>query len=264
MSLEASTGASLPPPPNPPAPRGARRSGHPPDLSPAPPPPTFRRSLGLPTTIGFHDIFGFEPDLLAMVPQPVHAILLLFPITEASEKARREQAEQSANNNAASEAVSPAVWFTRQTIGNACGTIGVLHAVANTQHEYPIADDSWFARFFAATRTMTPVERAAHLEADDSLEHAHAGAASSATSSTAVPEADEEVDLHFVALVHVDGGLYELDGRKDAPVRHGDTSAESFLLDAGAVVKKFVQMGGDSLSFNAIAMGPSAGGDAMF
>ena len=107
---------------------------------------------------------------------------------------------------------------------------------------------------------MTPVERAAHLEADDSLEHAHAGAASSATSSTAVPEADEEVDLHFVALVHVDGGLYELDGRKDAPVRHGDTSAESFLLDAGAVVKKFVQMGGDSLSFNAIAMGPSAGG----
>ena len=43
-------------------------------------------------------------------------------------------------------------------------------------------------------------------------------------------------------------------------MRHGDTSAESFLLDAGAVVKKFVQIGGDSLSFNAIAMGPSAGG----
>ena len=63
-----------------------------------------------------------------------------------------------------------------------------------------------------------------------------------------------------MALVHVDGGLYELDGRKEAPVRHGDTSAESFLLDAGAVVKKFVQAGGDSLSFNAIAMGPSAGG----
>lgn len=258
-------GRQSPPPASPPrAPRRPPQRTSIRQISPAPPPPTFRRSLGLPTTIGFHDIFGFEPDLLAMVPQPVHAILLLFPITEASEKARREQAEQSANNNAASEAVSPAVWFTRQTIGNACGTIGVLHAVANTQHEYPIADDSWFARFFAATRTMTPVERAAHLEADDSLEHAHAGAASSATSSTAVPEADEEVDLHFVALVHVDGGLYELDGRKDAPVRHGDTSAESFLLDAGAVVKKFVQMGGDSLSFNAIAMGPSAGGDAMF
>lgn len=228
--------------------------------------PDLRRSLGLPTEIGFHDIFGFEPDLLAMVPQPVHAILLLFPITEASEKARLEHAA-TRNNDAASDdapVVSPRVWFTRQTIGNACGTIGVLHAVANTQHEYSIADDSWFARFFAATRAMTPAERAAHLEADDSLESAHAGAASSVASSTAVPTPDEEVDLHFVALVHVDGGLYELDGRKEAPVRHGDTRAESFLSDAGAVVQKFVQMGGDSLSFNAIAMGPSAGGDAMF
>ena len=182
-----------------------------------------------------------------MVPQPTHAILLLFPITEASEKARLEHASTRNDDDAAS-VVSPSVWFTRQTIGNACGTIGVLHAVANTQHEYSIADDSWFARFFAATRTMTPAERAAHLEADDSLEAAHAGAASSVASSTAVPTPDEEVDLHFVALVHVDGGLYELDGRKEAPVRHGDTSAESFLLDAGAVVKKFVQAGGNSLS----------------
>ena len=251
---------SRPTRPRPPPPR--RRTSNP-DLT-RPIAPNLRRSLGLPTEIGFHDIFGFEPDLLAMVPQPTHAILLLFPITEASEKARLEHASTRNDDDAASDLVSPGVWFTRQTIGNACGTIGVLHAVANTQHEYSIADDSWFARFFAATSTMTPAERAAHLEADDSLEAAHAGAASSVASSTAVPTPDEEVDLHFVALVHVDGGLYELDGRKEAPVRHGDTSAESFLLDAGAVVKKFVQAGGDSLSFNAIAMGPSAGGDAMF
>ena len=141
--------------------------------------------------------------------------------------------------------------------------MGMMPGIPKEARDVEI-DDRQIARIEGIIRSMTPAERAAHLEADDSLEHAHAGAASSATSSTAVPEADEEVDLHFVALVHVDGGLYELDGRKDAPVRHGDTSAESFLLDAGAVVKKFVQMGGDSLSFNAIAMGPSAGGDAMF
>lgn len=259
MSLEASTGARPPhqSPPRPPRPP-LLASGHPDLTRPSLPP--FGRSLGLPTEIGFHDIFGFEPDLLAMVPQPVHAILLLFPITEASEKARLEHAATRTNDAAS---VSPRVWFTRQTIGNACGTIGVLHAVANTLNEYSVADDSWFARFFAATRAMTPTERAAHLEADDSLEAAHAGAASSVASSTAVPTPEQEVDLHFVALVHVDGGLYELDGRKDAPVRHGDTAPESFLLDAGAVVKKFVEQGGDSLSFNAIAMGAN-GGDAMF
>ena len=46
---------------------------------------------------------------------------------------------------------------------------------------------------------------------------------------------DDEVNLHFVALVHVDGGLYELDGRKNTAVRHGDTTAESLLADSGHV-----------------------------
>ena len=214
VSLEASTGASLPR--HPPRPR------RPPQRTSArsltrPPPPTFRRSLGLPTTI------EVPRHLRLRTRPPRHGPAArardppALPHHRASEKARREQAEQSANNNAASEAVSPAVWFTRQTIGNACGTIGVLHAVANTQHEYPIADDSWFARFFAATRTMTPVERAAHLEADDSPRARACGAASSATSSTAVPEADEEVDLHFVALVHVDGGCTSWTGARTRP-----------------------------------------------
>lgn len=38
---------------------------------------------------------------------------------------------------------------------------------------------------------------------------------------TAAPSADEEVDLHFIAFVHRDGCLYELDGRKAGPINHG-------------------------------------------
>ena len=62
------------------------------------------------------------------------------------------------------------VWYTRQTIGNACGTIGVLHAVGNNLNEYSIDPNSWFGKFFNATRDMTPEQRATHLETDDSLE----------------------------------------------------------------------------------------------
>ena len=61
---------------------------------------SFAHTLGLPADVGFHDIFGFDPDLLAMVPQPVHAVLLLFPITDASERARAEMREEQARADA--------------------------------------------------------------------------------------------------------------------------------------------------------------------
>ena len=47
--------------------------------------------------------------------------------------------------------------------------------------------------------------------------------------NTAPPPLEEVINLHFVALVHRDGRLWELDGRKSFPIDHGPTSPERLL-----------------------------------
>lgn len=41
---------------------------------------------------------------------------------------------------------------------------------------------------------------------------------------------NEQVNHHFVAFIEKDGKVYELDGRKDYPIEHGDTTPEGFLF----------------------------------
>ena len=50
----------------------------------------------------------------------------------------------------------------------------------------------------------------------------------------------DRVITHYVAFVHVNGGLYELDGLKEGPIRHCDTTQETFFKDACEVVKDFM------------------------
>ena len=68
------------------------------------------------------------------------------------------------------------------------------------------------------------------------------------------------MNLHFVALVHREGFLYELDGRRAGPVCHGPTTPATLLSDAAAVAKRFMEHSA-SLSFNMIALAAPAADD---
>ncbi len=48
---------------------------------------SYLRELGLSSGYAICDVFGTDPDLLMMVPQPVLGLILLFPIKEGDNKA---------------------------------------------------------------------------------------------------------------------------------------------------------------------------------
>lgn len=86
--------------------------------------------LGLSKKIGFQDVFSIDdPDLLAFVPRPAYALLLIFPVSEAYENFRRKE-DSSKEEYEGAGTEEPVLWY-RQTIGNACGLIGLLHGVSN-------------------------------------------------------------------------------------------------------------------------------------
>lgn len=86
--------------------------------------------LGLSPALSFHDVFSIaEPELLAFVPRPATALLLVFPVSKTFEEFRAEEdKDKKAYEGKGKD--EPVIWY-KQTIRNACGLIGILHAVSN-------------------------------------------------------------------------------------------------------------------------------------
>ncbi|KAL1371129.1 hypothetical protein HN51_001373 [Arachis hypogaea] len=188
------------------------------------------------------DVYGLDDDLLQMVPSPVLAVLFLYPLTSKSEEERLQQENEKREN-------SNKVYFMKQTVGNACGTIGLLHALGNITSEIKLVEESFFDKFFKTTASMDPMQRGVFLENDREMEVAHSVAASAGDT-----EASDNVDTHFICFVCVDGELCELDGRKSGPISHGPSSPSTLLKDAAKVIQSMIQKNPESLNFNVIAI----------
>ncbi|OXB66941.1 hypothetical protein ASZ78_014102 [Callipepla squamata] len=227
----------------------------------------FLKQLGIHPDWQFVDVYGMEPELLSMVPRPVCAVLLLFPITEKYETFRTEEEERI---KAKGQDVKSSVYFMKQTINNACGTIGLIHAIANNREKMNFGECYLVACLFLlyccsfllllgkqSTLTVAVSCNDEGTDEQHALEDAEVNVCRSYKDVDLfcrAPSIDEKVDLHFIALVNVGGHLYELDGRKPFPINHGQTSDDSFLEDAVEVCKKFMERDPEELRFNAIAL----------
>jgi ubiquitin carboxyl-terminal hydrolase L3 len=209
--------------------------------------------LGFDTSLyEFVDVFSTDDWALDMVPQPVAAVIMLYPLTEKQESFRDQ-------DNIAADAKDD-VWFIKQRIGNACGTIGLLHSLLNAPEPLrAFRPDSWLQKFQQQCHnSMPPIQKAEILESDEKIADHHDEATSSTENQTSRGNIDDKVDTHFIALICRDGKLYELDGRKAGPVMHGPTTQATLLKDACQVVKKFMQRDPDEMRFTILALAPKA------
>lgn len=87
-----------------------------------------------------------------------------------------------------------------------------------------MADDGILKKYIETAKSMTAEERGKLLEGDSAFTDVHQELAQEGQS-----EAAESVNHHFISLIHKDGELLELDGRKSFPIKHGATNDDSFL-----------------------------------
>uniref|UniRef100_A0A3P9JGJ2 Ubiquitin carboxyl-terminal hydrolase n=2 Tax=Oryzias latipes TaxID=8090 RepID=A0A3P9JGJ2_ORYLA len=186
--------------------------------------PEIMSKLGVGDSWRFVDVLGLEGEQLSAVPKPCCALMLLFPLTQQHESFRAQQADKVDDGSE--------VYFLKQKAGNSCGTIALLHAVANNKDKMAFDAGSALKKFLEETANMSPDDRAKHLEQNKA----------------------DKINFHFIAFINAKGNLYECDGKMDGPVNHGETTEESFLADAAKVCRGFTEREKDEVRFSAVAL----------
>lgn len=106
---------------------------------------------------------------------------------------------------------------------------------------------------------LAPAERSKLLERSSSLAAVHQEAASQG--DTAAPDAQDDVDLHYVCFVKTDDGtLWELDGRRKGPIARGKLEENEDVLSEKALLwgpLKFLEREGEDMRFSCVALAGS-------
>ena len=214
--------------------------------------------LGLSPELQFYDIYSLdEPELLAHIARPVLALLVIIPLTAAWDRDR--QAEDSGKSDYAGFGPGePVIWF-KQTIGHACGSIGLLHSAINGPAADFVRPDSDLAALRSRAIPLRMAERADMLYDSVPFEVAHRSV-EEAGDTLAKPVA-EDTGQHFVAFVKAEGKLWELEGSRKGPLDRGSLADDEDVLSPRALemgLKRIMRLerdaGGEDLRFSCIAL----------
>jgi len=198
----------------------------------------------------FEDVYGLDEDMLLSVPRPVKAVVLLFPIEPEGDAESQKEDERLQREG--QPKIDDTIFWVKQKIPNACGTIGLVHAIANS--DVTFTPTSALQKFIIGCHDKTPEERAELLGITPLFASIHAETANTGQSAPVsetvyhftcfvqAPEQDfrkvarkEHVSESAVAEPTSGMRLVELDGRRQGPIDRGECT--DLLIDAVNFIK---------------------------
>jgi hypothetical protein len=202
-----------------------------------------------------------EPELIEFLPRPAMALLFVYPGNEV-QKGWTAKEDESRPDYSVSGPDEPIIFYP-QTIGNACGLIGLLHCLINSPTTDLIMPGSDLDKLRNDTIPLQPDQRAQYIHDCEFLERAHGVAAQ--LGDTSAPPLGQDPGHGFIAFVKGrNGHLYELAGFRKGPIDRGLLDADEDVLSEKALrlgplpyLKREQDAPNGVLNFSCTMLGPA-------
>ncbi|KAI7861219.1 cysteine proteinase [Lichtheimia hyalospora FSU 10163] len=190
----------------------------------------------------FIDIYDLNINNLKKLKKEFLSFILLIPDTK---KYRYHILDEDLNikNNY----VDPKIYFMKQTIRHACGTIALIHSLTNNKK---IIKDGIFKKFLNETEYLSYDMRGKYLENCKEIEEIHYNIAKKGQSK--IPGIEDEVNFRYISFIKSNNYIYELEGSRMFPINRGLT--DDFLYDIIEITKKFIKREMNNLNFSLISL----------
>jgi len=206
--------------------------------------------LGVSPMFEVVDVWGLDPDMLGFVPQPVVALILLFPSKSRDAKNRKITVD--------GHEISEKVYYLDQLRGhldNACGTIAIIHSILNNRDILGVADSECIGEnFYKSSLEKSAEERGKFLDSYQDIIDIHNKLVTQGQSNVVE---SEKVCHHFVSITSVDGHLVELDGAYNSGpnIINKISDSDGFLNTAAKFVQsKYISSFGENGQFALMAL----------
>jgi len=175
----------------------------------------------------FDDLYSLDPVSLSAF-QPLHALIFLFKWTSSS---------PDPTSGGTYDPNFPG-FFAHQVVNNACATLAVLNALGNIPS---LTTGPQLEEMFNFTQGMDAQTRGIVVTSADWLREAHNALTPPSAISLdglGLPKTAEEA-YHFIVYSPLMGCVYELDGLKESPIRHGpyEEKGEGWVAKAREVIE---------------------------